>query len=431
MFCLSTAILSSTTDICQRLDVTAYRLFISAMIKVFFIIIFLVLPLSAHEKPWKVTGSFMYSEGRALEAHLFTSLSLIQETFDIETLRDDFYSVEMEENIRKWILHVRTQFIEIRENNIPIEAFIKSISIVPDEDADSNLPPGKFALKDVDISISFLFSTDEAPSMLAVKWLYTPEPLLDLLRLEGKRIMPDDSEIPVTFTANDIRHYKVSAENPSFKWKNSAVPLPEIIPEQQRILKHSGSGRNTFLIIFSVFALTIIAWAFISNPKIRNAVETGVVICGCGIIGFSDSGHKKEVIVRLLPEQSKLEQMISRRLTNIYRGTSSSTPEILFSRLQKAAEGEFLTETFTRLFKSKAEHSDTVQIIEKVNLEKCRISGGNEVECSWTVKAYILHLGHVHEKDLHYKAVFSLGAEFGKWLIKSGNIIPVFKEEKT
>ena len=59
-------------------------------------LIFFSLLLQGHEKPWKVTGQFTYTDNKPLSCHLFCSLSLLQETFDIETLRDDFYEEEME-----------------------------------------------------------------------------------------------------------------------------------------------------------------------------------------------------------------------------------------------------------------------------------------------------------------------------------------------
>ena len=399
------------------------------MKKILLLTLLFFLPLFAHEKPWKVTGSFMYSEGRPLECHLFTSMALIQETFDIETLRDDFYSEEMEDNIKRWILNVRSRFIDIRHDNIPLEAFIKDITIVPDEDADANLPPGKYALKDVDISISFLFSVDDKPDELSIKWLYTPEPLLDLLRVEGKRIAPADSEIAVTFTGNDISHYTVSAEAPVFRWKNHPEKTESIIPQSRTVLVSEPSHRTEILIIGS-FLLIALCWAFIRKPLLRE-VSMGVIgISCCGVLMLVDLNLKMKK-VWFLPEQAQLEEMMTRRLTDIYRGTSSSDPGMLFERLQRAASGEFLDNTFVDLFKSKVEQSETVQMIEKVTLENCITSGDRQVECSWKVKAFILHQGHIHEKDLSYRALFRMSPESGKWLIESGEIIPVYEEENT
>ena len=401
------------------------------MKKILLLAALLILPLTAHEKPWKVTGSFMYSEGRALECQLFTSLALIQETFDIETLRDDFYSDDMEENIKRWILNVRSQFIELRHKNIPHKAFIKSITIVPDEDSEANLPPGKFALKDVDVSISFLFSIDETPDELSIKWLFTPEPFLDLLRLDGKRVRPEDAEITVTFAGNDIKNYTLSAEKPVFRWKNSEKKAENIIPQKETVLRQvPKQAAADKLLICAVFFLIITCWAFIGNLKIRNAAELVVLIIGCGVIFLVDLNPKEHQTAWTLPEQTELETMMTRRLTDIYRGTSASGPEMLFNRLQKAASGDFLNSTFVKLFKSKVEHFETVQMIEKVTLDECKVTSEKEIECSWTVKAFILHLGHVHEKDLHFKALFKMNPESGKWLIENGEVLAVFKDEE-
>ena len=132
-----------------------------------------------------------------------------------------------------------------------------------------------------------------------------------------------------------------------------------------------------------------------------------------------------------LPEKTDLEKMMTRSLRNIYRGISADSSHLVFEELNKATTGIFRDTTFAKIHKCRVEHPETQQIVEDLKLESIKVLDERQVECQWVISAYIMHLHHIHSKDLRFKAIFKLTPVENQWLIEAGEVIPVYTEDKT
>ena len=139
---------------------------------------------------------------------------------------------------------------------------------------------------------------------------------------------------------------------------------------------------------------------------------------------------KKNSSLYNLPEKAPLKEMITRSLVNIYRGNSADSSNLMFLELSKATAGNYRDKTFAKIHKSRVEHPETQQIVEDLKLENYKIISEKEVKCEWVISAHILHLHHIHSKNLRFKAVFKFTPAKDRWLIEAGEVIPVFREEK-
>ncbi len=303
------------------------------MKKLLISIMFLAVSLSAHEKPWKVTGQIMITEGKPVECYLFCSLSLIQETFGFSLLRDDIYEAEMGDDLKRLLLRKNSDFLKISSKEGDLPAFINDISISLPNTKESKLEAHE--LTEVDVGIRLLFSYDEPLHSFDIKWLFTPEPLLELRRLENIVVQAEDSLVSVTIIGQEVNSYTASAEAPLIKWKNISKEIEEVIPQKEIIIKTIRTQNESALYVLLVtFTLTFVCWAFLNNPRTRSTVMLLVFCIGNCLPWVVDLSKKSQELAYILPEQSQLENLIVTRLRGVYSGTSAVDPDMLFKRLK-------------------------------------------------------------------------------------------------
>jgi len=388
--------------------------------------------LNASEKPWQVSGQFTYEYNKPLACEIFCSLALLQETFDLEMLEDGFYETEMEPTVQQWILHSKKKFIEINYLNQALPVFIKNIEIKLRNDVDGDDVKSSYSLDKVDVVISILFSTPETMHEFDIKWLFFPDPLLRLRNSEGQLVKPENYEVPVTFIGSEIKSVNLSSKDPSYTWLNKPVKLSPIVPQTENKTFYKRSHFSAFMVMLGISVLgAFFSWIIFDRPKIRLLTMLSVFILGSSFPLFKDLRGIEVRQVYKLPDQYSLELMMSRLLINVYRGPASENPSWMFHQISKASTGKFLDKTFTQIYQSKAENPDTLQIVEDLKIESCEVLGEGRVKCQWTINAHILHLHHIHGKNLRFKAIFKLKPVKGKWLIDTGEIIPVLNGSRT
>ena len=309
--------------------------------------------------------------------------------------------------------------------------FIKKITITPVEGVDAD-PSGKFSLENVKVVISFLFSTPEIVEELNVEWKLFPNSLLKLKRLKGQEINPDDYEVKIKLYGQKDMNVLLTSDNPFFTWyKNPQIIIPVApLKETFTVPKRSQIIVSMLAILLGAF-FSFLCWLIIDQPKFRLILMLVVFGAVISFPWFKDFRGKEVKEVYKLPDPAAMNKMMTRLLKNIYRGPSADDSNTMFQDLAKATIGEFRDNTFTQIHKSRVEHPETQQIIQDLKIESCRAIGEKQIECQWVISAYIMHLHHIHSKDLRFKAVFKLHPATDRWLIEAGEVVPVFTEEDT
>lgn len=394
--------------------------------------IFLAPFLLSQEKPWQVKGTFTYTDQKPIRCELKCTMALIKKALDKDKRLGDFYVPSMSEDIKQWILHAPGKFLEVLGKGRPLPVFISGISIAPKNANDEKENKEKFDPAEVDVKINFLFSTPEVIEKVDIDWKIFPDPLLKDYVIEGFDAASDEYGVPVVLNGHKTFNATLTSKLPSLTWGLKAEKIIPVVPNKDIESKKKYSQLTISLVGFgvSIFA-TFLFWLIIDHPKLRLLIMVLTFIAGNMVPVFKDFRGVEVKETYTLPEKTDLEKMMTRSLRNIYRGISADSSHLVFEELNKATTGIFRDTTFAKIHKCRVEHPETQQIVEDLKLESIKVLDERQVECQWVISAYIMHLHHIHSKDLRFKAIFKLTPVENQWLIEAGEVIPVYTEDKT
>lgn len=384
----------------------------------------------AHKEPAKISGLAIYDDSRPLEVHIFCSLSLLQENFEMDFLGVDLYHERQADQLKKFLLKEKDKFIEFQHEAQKLPIFLKEVEISYDEN-DEPLPPGMHFVSDVDISIVLLISTPMHAKELSGKWLIYPDVLLDLEKEYGGNPSPESYEIALTFVGPETITFRNSSTRPSFVWKNSGglttEPKAQMIEKKEIVTNHFDYAFQTAAV---GFGLIFLYWVFSNDHKARQAITLLALINLSAYIYMTDFTEYKTIQVAKLPEAKELKPIIKNRLNTIYNSLRISQSEKLYDQLESVASKDFLDESYQDLHKSIFANNEVFKIVEKIDLNNIEKINDYEIKCDWEIQALIRHKNHIHPKNLSYSAIFKLDYKDDKWLITEGQILPVYEFKK-
>ena len=390
--------------------------------------IFLLLNFAmAHKEPAQISGLAMFDDLRPLEVHVFCSLPLLQETFEMDFLGVDLYYESQEDLIKKFILDKKDKFINFEHAGHKLPIFLKDVQLSYDKN-DEKLPPGMHFVSDVDLTIIFLFSTPLDIKELTGEWIIFPDVLLDLQKEYGENPDPSNYEISLTYVADNPTTFTSSSSNPSFTWKNrqpNSTKIQVTFLEKKVVIETHLENVIKTLIIGGV--LIFLYWTFSTNVKIRKPITILAIVNLLAYVYVNDLDKYDFQKTASLPEGEQLDQLLKNRLGTIYNSLTKKNADDLYEQLGNATNREFLHETFVELHESIFVNTEILKIVDTINIQEARKISENITEAKWSIQAFIRHKNHVHKKDLSYSARFTFEHKDDSWFIADGKILPVYE----
>ena len=378
------------------------------MKNLFFNLVFFTLYSTGEAKAWPVSAELEFHSQRPIKCQVFFSLETFQRIFPLRSLKDDLYKSEMEASLVKEIRKFGGEFIEIQNQNMPLPIFIKDVTLEALDKNGDRL--SQCALKDVHVTLTLFYTYTRISQNLQLKTLLKDKVKLKVL-------------------ATDRQSYYLSRELSVINWPAGKLKPDKLGGQEKLVEVVSLSQKDVILYTWSlILVIMLFVWVAFDNRRLAYSIVFICILVGVLLPMVVDLSLKETKSVYTLPNEGDLEKLLNFRLNEVYRGPSAADPAMLFERLQKASTGEFLNKTFVQLFRAKIENPGTMSLVEHIDLQECRLINTCEVECLWQLRAHVFHQGHIHEKDLFYKACFEMKRVEGRWLICNGVILPVYKE---
>ncbi|MCM8535303.1 MAG: hypothetical protein NE334_05150 [Lentisphaeraceae bacterium] len=380
----------------------------------------------AHKEPAKISGMAIYDDSRPLEVHIFCSLPLLQENFELDFL-SEFYHTNHEEKLEAAIKKNKDAIIQFNSAGKKCESFIKEVKITLDSEK-NDLPPNLYFIQNVDIAITLLFSTPIKPQELTGEWLLFPDKLLDAEKEYGGNPKASNYEIALTFVGPETITFKSSSKKPTFNWRNpNKEEIKDTAREERETLTLRTHTETAAIIFGGLFLLLSLVWVFSPNRKVPKLLLPLLLLVFIFIFFGFDLSETKSVTTYQLPENKLLKPMMHKKLTKIYKTLSIKDKSELYDSLAESTSQSFLNDSYQSLYKSIFVHTDTLKIAENVTVNSIEVLPNNQVKCSWNVEALVQHMNHVHSKNLAYSAIFKLEYNQKSWRILTGSILPDYE----
>lgn len=374
-----------------------------------------------------MSGLAMFDNSRPLEVHVFCSLPLLQENFDIEFLGVDLYHESQADLIRKFILERKDKFIKFYNKDQELPIFLKEVQISYDK-SEEELPPGMHFVSDVDLTIIFLFSTPLNASELTGEWIIFPDSLLDLQKEYGENPALKNYEISLTYVADSPSTFTSSSTKPKFTWSNTKeeYKAPPVDFKEKKIVLETHT-ENAVKVISAGGILIFLFWIFSSSNRARKPITLLATINLLAYVYVNDLGKYQVLKTVALPEGEQLNFLLKNRLGTVYNSLSKKNADLLYDQLGNATNREFLHETFVELYESVFVNTEILKIVDTIEIQEARKLSENIIEAKWSIQAFIRHKNHVHKKDLSYSARFTFDHKDDSWFIADGKILPVYE----
>jgi hypothetical protein len=375
-----------------------------------FNLVFFTLYSIGEAKTWPVSTELEFHSQRPIKCQVFFSLETFQKLFPLRSLEGALYKSEMKASLVKEIRKFGGRFIEIQNQKRPLPVFIKDVTIEALDKSGDSL--SQCALKDVDVTLTLFYTYTRTSQNLQLRSLLKEKVKLSVL-------------------ATDRQSYYLGSALSVINWPASKLESAKLGGEEKLVETVSLSQKEGAVYTWSlIFVIMLFIWVAFDNRRLAYSIVFMCILVGILLPMVVDLSLKQTESVYTLPNEGDLEKLMNFRLNEVYRGPSAADPAMLFERLQKASTGEFLNKTFVQLFRAKVESPGTMSLVEHIDLQECRLINTCEVECLWQLRAHVFHEGHIHEKDLFYKACFEMKRVEGRWLICQGVILTVYKEAR-
>ena len=380
----------------------------------------------AHKEPAKISGLAIYDDSRPLEVHIFCSLPLLQENFELDYL-SEFYHTNHEEKLEATIKKNKDAFIQFLSDGKKSESFLKEVKITLDEE-NNDLPPNLHFIQNVDIAITLLFSTPIKPKKLRGEWVFFPDKLLDAEKEYGGNPKASNYEIALTFVGPETTTFKSSSKKPRFEWVNpNKSEILETAKTQEKLIALRTHAKTALFLFLGSAIFLILIWVFSPNRKVVKTLSPVVLLILICVAFGLDLSETKTLTTYELPENQILQPIIHKKLTKIYKTLSIKDKYELYNVLSESSSQQFLDDSYQSLYKSIFVHTDTLKIAENVIVNKIETLPNNQIKCSWNVEALVQHMNHVHSKNLAYSAIFQLEYVNESWRILKGTILPDYE----